>query len=62
MELRRPERAVANTTAENLRVGVLWGYAGLVDSLVPTSAPRNREQEAARARERWQKRAARDAR
>ena len=34
VELRRPERAVARTTAENLRVGVLWGYAGLVDSLV----------------------------
>ncbi len=34
IELRRPERAVARTTAENLRVGVLWGYAGLVDTLV----------------------------
>jgi type III pantothenate kinase len=34
IEMRRPERAVAVTTAENLRVGVLWGYAGLVDSLV----------------------------
>jgi len=34
VELRRPERAVARTTAENLRVGVLWGYAGLVDALV----------------------------
>lgn len=34
----------------------------LVDSLVTTAAPRNREQEAARARERWQKRAARDSR
>ena len=34
IELRRPERAVARTTAENLRVGVLWGYAGLVDALV----------------------------
>ena len=34
VELRRPERAVASTTAENLRVGVLWGYAGLVDALV----------------------------
>jgi type III pantothenate kinase len=34
VEMRRPERAVARTTAENLRVGVLWGYAGLVDSLV----------------------------
>jgi type III pantothenate kinase len=34
IELRRPERAVARTTAENLRVGVLWGYSGLVDSLV----------------------------
>ncbi len=34
IELRRPERAVGRTTAENLRVGVLWGYAGLVDALV----------------------------
>jgi len=34
VELRRPERAVARTTAENLRVGVLWGYAALVDGLV----------------------------
>jgi type III pantothenate kinase len=34
VEMRRPERAVARTTAENLRVGVLWGYAGLVDALV----------------------------
>ncbi len=34
IELRRPQRAVARTTAENLRVGVLWGYAGLVDALV----------------------------
>jgi len=34
VELHRPERAVARTTAENLRVGVLWGYAGLVDALV----------------------------
>lgn len=34
IELRRPERAIARTTAENLRVGVLWGYAGLVDALV----------------------------
>ena len=34
IELRRPERAIGRTTAENLRVGVLWGYAGLVDSLV----------------------------
>jgi type III pantothenate kinase len=34
VELKRPERAVARTTAENLRVGMLWGYAGLVDSLV----------------------------
>jgi type III pantothenate kinase len=34
VELRRPERAVGRTTAENLRVGVLWGYAGLVDTLV----------------------------
>ncbi len=34
IELRKPERAVARTTAENLRVGMLWGYAGLVDALV----------------------------
>ena len=34
IELKRPERAIARTTAENLRVGVLWGYAGLVDALV----------------------------
>jgi len=34
VELRRPERAVGRTTAENLRVGVLWGYVGLVDALV----------------------------
>ena len=34
IELRRPERAVARTTAENLRVGLIWGYAGLVDALV----------------------------
>lgn len=34
IELRRPERAVGRTTAENLRVGVLWGYAGLIDTLV----------------------------
>ena len=34
VELRRPERAIGRTTAENLRVGVLWGYAGLVDALV----------------------------
>lgn len=34
IELRKPERAIARTTAENLRVGVLWGYAGLVDALV----------------------------
>lgn len=34
IEMRRPERAVGRTTAENLRVGVLWGYAGLVDALV----------------------------
>ena len=34
IELRRPERAVARTTAENQRVGLGWGYAGLVDALV----------------------------
>jgi len=34
----------------------------LVDSLVTTASPRTREQEAVRARERWQKRATRMAR
>jgi type III pantothenate kinase len=34
IEMRRPEHAVARTTAENLRVGVLWGHAGMVDALV----------------------------
>ena len=34
VDLRRPERAVGRTTEEALRVGVLWGNAGLVDSLV----------------------------
>jgi type III pantothenate kinase len=34
IELRKPDRAVARTTADNLRVGMLWGYAGLVDALV----------------------------
>ncbi len=34
VELRRPERALGRTTEECLRVGVLWGYAGLVDALV----------------------------
>lgn len=34
VDLRRPERALGRTTEEALRVGVLWGNAGLVDSLV----------------------------
>ncbi|MCC6649652.1 MAG: type III pantothenate kinase [Candidatus Eisenbacteria bacterium] len=34
VDLRRPERALGRTTEECLRVGVLWGNAGLVDSLV----------------------------
>ncbi len=34
VEFRRPERALGRTTEECLRVGVLWGYAGLVDGLV----------------------------
>jgi len=34
IEMRRPEHAVARMTAENLRVGVLWGHAGMVDALV----------------------------
>lgn len=34
VELRRPERALGRTTEECLRIGVLWGNAGLVDSLV----------------------------
>jgi type III pantothenate kinase len=32
--LRRPERAVARSTAEAIRAGVLWGHAGQVDALV----------------------------
>jgi len=34
VDLRRPARALGRTTEECLRVGVLWGNAGLVDSLV----------------------------
>jgi type III pantothenate kinase len=34
VELRRPERALGRNTDESLRAGVVWGAAGLVDSLV----------------------------
>lgn len=34
VDLRRPQRALGRTTEECLRVGVLWGNAGLVDALV----------------------------
>jgi type III pantothenate kinase len=34
VDLRRPKRALGRTTEECLRVGVLWGNAGLVDALV----------------------------
>lgn len=34
VDLRRPERALGRTTEECLRVGVLWGNAGMVDALV----------------------------
>lgn len=34
VDLRRPERALGRTTEECLRVGVMWGNAGLVDALV----------------------------
>ncbi|HTR97683.1 MAG TPA: type III pantothenate kinase, partial [Candidatus Acidoferrales bacterium] len=34
VDLRRPLRALGRTTEECLRVGVLWGNAGLVDALV----------------------------
>jgi type III pantothenate kinase len=34
VDLRRPERALGKTTEECLRIGVLWGNAGLVDALV----------------------------
>jgi type III pantothenate kinase len=34
VDLRRPERALGKTTEEALRVGVVWGNAGLVDALV----------------------------
>ena len=34
VELRRPERALGQTTEESLRAGVLWGAAGQVDALV----------------------------
>ena len=39
VDLRRPERALGKTTEECLRVGVLWGNAGLVDTLVRRLAP-----------------------
>jgi len=34
VDLRRPRRALGRTTDECLRIGVLWGNAGLVDALV----------------------------
>ena len=34
IDLRAPERALGRTTEECLRVGVIWGNAGLVDALV----------------------------
>ena len=34
VDLRRPQRALGRSTDECLRVGVLWGFAGLVDALV----------------------------
>ncbi len=34
VELRRPQRALGRTTEEALQAGVLWGQAGLVDTLV----------------------------
>ncbi len=34
VDLRAPERALGRTTEECLRVGVIWGNAGLVDALV----------------------------
>jgi type III pantothenate kinase len=34
VDLRRPARALGRTTEECLRVGVVWGNAGLVDALV----------------------------
>jgi type III pantothenate kinase len=34
VDLRRPQRAIGRTTDEALRIGVLWGNAGLVDALV----------------------------
>jgi type III pantothenate kinase len=34
VDLRRPQRAIGRTTEEALRIGVLWGNAGLVDTLV----------------------------
>ncbi len=34
VDLRRPTRALGRTTEECLRVGVVWGNAGLVDALV----------------------------
>ena len=34
VDLRRPEHAIGKSTEEALRVGVVWGNAGLVDALV----------------------------
>ncbi len=34
VDLRRPQRALGKSTEECLRVGVVWGNAGLVDALV----------------------------
>lgn len=34
VDFRRPERALGRTTEECLRIGVLWGNAGMVDTLV----------------------------
>ena len=34
VDLRRPKQAIGRTTEECLRVGVLWGNAGLVDAIV----------------------------
>ncbi len=39
VDLRRPERALGKTTEECLRVGVMWGNAGLVDTLVRRLRP-----------------------
>jgi type III pantothenate kinase len=34
VDLRRPKHAIGRTTEECLRVGVLWGNAGMVDAIV----------------------------